>query len=59
LDLDFKKIQICFAEKIWVENLIQLFGSKLDVGWIIKNSIHAHLWPKVQIDQLGPKVVTG
>jgi len=43
LDLDLKKIQTTFAKKwIWVENLIQLFGSKMDVDWIIKNIIHAH-----------------
>jgi len=27
---------------IWIKNLIQLFGSKMDVDWIIKNSIHAN-----------------
>jgi len=27
---------------IWVKNLIQLFGSKIDVDWIIKNPIHVH-----------------
>jgi len=27
---------------IWIENLIQLFVSKMDVDWIIKNPIHDH-----------------
>jgi len=43
LDLDFKKSELVLLKKwIWVENVIQLFESKNDVDWIIKNSIHVH-----------------
>jgi len=38
-----KKSKLVLLKKwIWVENLIQLFGSKMDEDWIIKNPIHAH-----------------
>jgi len=38
-----KKFNLLFLKKwIWIENLIQLFGSKMDVDWIIKNLIHNH-----------------
>jgi len=36
----FKKSNILFLN--WIENLIQLFGSKMDVDWIINNPIHDH-----------------
>jgi len=35
-----------------VENLIQLFGSKMDVDWIIKNPIHARPYTKLMLDRL-------
>jgi len=38
----FKKSNLLFFKWIWIENLIQLFGSKVDVDWIIKNPIHDH-----------------
>jgi len=25
---------------IWIKNRIQFFGSKIDINWIIKNSVH-------------------
>jgi len=38
-----KKSKLLLVKKwILVENLIQLFGSKMDVDWIVKNPIHAH-----------------
>jgi len=38
-----KKSKLLLLKKwIWVKNLIQLFGSKIDVDWIIKYIIHAH-----------------
>jgi len=38
-----KKSKLLLLKKwIWVKNLIQLFGYKMDVDWIIKNPIHAH-----------------
>jgi len=39
----FKKSNILFLKKwILIENQIQLFGSKMDMDWMIKNSIHDH-----------------
>jgi len=41
--MDFKISKLLLLKKwIWVKNLIQLFGSKMNVDWIIKNPIHAH-----------------
>jgi len=38
-----KKSKLLLLKKlIWVKNLIQLFGYKMDVDWIIKYPIHAH-----------------
>jgi len=38
--LIFKKFNLLFMKKwILIKNLIQLFGSKIDLNWIIKNSI--------------------
>jgi len=38
-----KIIQISFVEKMdLVQNMIQLFGSKMDMDWIFKNPIHDH-----------------
>ena len=34
---------------ILIENLIQLFGSKMDVDWIIKNPIHDHPYEKCEL----------
>jgi len=44
--LSLKKSKLILLKKwICVENLIQLFGSKLDVDWIIKNPIYSHPYP--------------
>jgi len=38
-----KKSKLLLLNKwIWVKNLIQLFGSTMNVNWIVKNPIHAH-----------------
>jgi len=40
---NLKKSKLVLLKKwIWIENLIQLFGSKMDEDWIIKNLIRAH-----------------
>ena len=54
LDLNFKKKSKLVLLKKWmgVENLIQLFGSKMDVDWIIKNPIHARPYTKLMLDRL-------
>jgi len=39
----FKKFNLLFLKNwIWIEILIQLFGFKMNVNWIIKNPIHDH-----------------